>query len=101
MDSRKIVLLVGALFVAAAGNDSTSFIEYPAGYALPNVVAVAATNSQDTLAWFSNYGSWVHIAAPGESVVAWERPDLVVSGINRGYNLGRVTYVSGTVGAAR
>lgn len=30
-----------------------------------------------------------------------ERPDLVVSGINRGYNLGRVTYVSGTVGAAR
>jgi 5'-nucleotidase len=29
------------------------------------------------------------------------RPDLVVSGINRGYNLGNVTYVSGTVGAAR
>jgi 5'-nucleotidase len=30
-----------------------------------------------------------------------ERPDLIVSGINRGYNLGRTTYVSGTVGAAR
>jgi 5'-nucleotidase len=30
-----------------------------------------------------------------------ERPHLVVSGINRGYNLGRTTYVSGTVGAAR
>lgn len=30
-----------------------------------------------------------------------QRPDLVVSGINRGYNLGMVTYVSGTVGAAR
>jgi 5'-nucleotidase len=29
------------------------------------------------------------------------RPDLVVSGINRGYNVGMVTYVSGTVGAAR
>lgn len=29
------------------------------------------------------------------------RPDLVVSGINRGYNLGMVSYVSGTVGAAR
>lgn len=29
------------------------------------------------------------------------RPDLVVSGINRGWNLGRVAYVSGTVGAAR
>jgi 5'/3'-nucleotidase len=30
-----------------------------------------------------------------------ERPNLVVSGINRGYNLGMATYVSGTVGAAR
>jgi 5'-nucleotidase len=30
-----------------------------------------------------------------------ERPHLVVSGINRGYNLGMTAYVSGTVGAAR
>jgi 5'-nucleotidase len=30
-----------------------------------------------------------------------QRPDLVVSGINRGWNLGAVAYVSGTVGAAR
>jgi 5'-nucleotidase len=29
------------------------------------------------------------------------RPDLVVSGINRGYNLGHSGYLSGTVGAAR
>ena len=37
----------------------------------------------------------------GVRVLMSERPDLVVSGINRGYNLGLVTYVSGTVGAAR
>lgn len=30
-----------------------------------------------------------------------QRPDLVISGINRGYNLGMVAYVSGTVGGAR
>jgi 5'-nucleotidase len=30
-----------------------------------------------------------------------ERPNLVISGINRGVNVGRVAYVSGTVGAAR
>ncbi len=30
-----------------------------------------------------------------------DRPHLIVSGINRGYNLGMTTYVSGTVGAAR
>jgi 5'-nucleotidase len=29
------------------------------------------------------------------------KPDLVVSGINRGYNLGYSSYLSGTVGAAR
>jgi 5'-nucleotidase len=30
-----------------------------------------------------------------------QKPDLVVSGINRGWNIGSVSYVSGTVGAAR
>jgi 5'-nucleotidase len=30
-----------------------------------------------------------------------QKPDIVISGINRGYNLGMVTHVSGTVGAAR
>lgn len=35
------------------------------------------------------------------AAVVAEKPDLVVSGINRGYNLGMTSYVSGTVGAAR
>ena len=33
--------------------------------------------------------------------VCEEKPDLVISGINAGYNVGLATYVSGTVGAAR
>src|SRR6185295_6818239 len=37
----------------------------------------------------------------GLGVLVTAKPDLVVTGINHGYNLGRVTYVSGTVGAAR
>jgi 5'-nucleotidase len=37
----------------------------------------------------------------GVEALMREKPDLVVSGINRGYNLGTVAYVSGTVGAAR
>jgi 5'-nucleotidase len=37
----------------------------------------------------------------GLSALVAAKPDLVVTGINHGYNLGRVTYVSGTVGAAR
>jgi 5'-nucleotidase len=35
------------------------------------------------------------------SNIVGPKPDLVVSGINRGYNLGYSAYLSGTVGAAR
>lgn len=62
----------GALFVAAAGNDSTdndALPFYPAGYALPNVIAVAATDASDALAWFSNYGAVsVDLGAPGDLI---------------------------------
>jgi subtilisin family serine protease/flagellar hook assembly protein FlgD len=48
--------------VAAAGNESTSAKSYPG--ALPGVIAVGATNGSQR-AGFSNYGSWVDVAAPG------------------------------------
>jgi subtilisin family serine protease len=60
------------LFVAAAGNDSKDnddMPSYPANYDLPNVISVAATDNQDKLAYFSNYGrTTVHVAAPGLGV---------------------------------
>jgi hypothetical protein len=49
------------LFIAAAGNEtnnndgSTHF--YPCDYPLDNIICVAATSSDDTLASFSNYGT--------------------------------------------
>jgi subtilisin family serine protease len=64
----------GILFVAAAGNeasdnDATPF--YPAGYALPNVLSVAATDRRDGLASFSNFGRRsVHLGAPGVDIVS-------------------------------
>src|SRR5947209_2267957 len=62
------------LFVAAAGNSGTPndlFPEYPASYNAPNVVAVAATDNTDSLAFFSNYGpSSVHLGAPGIDVLS-------------------------------
>ena len=65
---------VGIVFVAAAGNDDNDNDvnpEYPASYDLPNVVAVAATNDDDNLAWFSNYGFLsVDLAAPGVSILS-------------------------------
>ena len=53
----------GVLCVAAAGNDGDSVPAYPA--ACENVLAVAATDFENARAPFSNYGSWVDVAAPG------------------------------------
>jgi thermitase len=53
----------GALVLASAGNENTDYESYPAAY--PDVIAVAAANTSDTKASFSNYGSWVDVSAPG------------------------------------
>ena len=61
------------LFVVAAGNDGTNndtAPHYPCNYGaapdnLPNVICVAATDQNDKLASFSNYGASVDLAAPG------------------------------------
>lgn len=61
----------GGIFVAAAGNEATNndvTPSYPANYDLPNVISVAASDSRDRLASFSNYGTSVDIAAPGVSI---------------------------------
>ncbi|WP_408009872.1 S8 family peptidase [Pseudalkalibacillus sp. A8] len=56
----------GSVVVAAAGNESTPLPSYPAYY--ENAIAVAATDQDDALAYFSNYGTWVDIAAPGVDI---------------------------------
>lgn len=54
--------------IAAAGNERSqgSPVSYPA--ALPGVVAVAATDSNNSYASFSNAGSYVDISAPGVGI---------------------------------
>ncbi|ARU60027.1 hypothetical protein CBW65_02315 [Tumebacillus avium] len=56
----------GTVIVAAAGNNGNTAVQYPANYS--NVLSVAATTSSDTKASFSTYGTWVDIAAPGQSI---------------------------------
>ncbi len=60
------------LFVAAAGNsgiNNDSIPHYPSNYTAGNVISVAATDRNDNLASFSNYGqSTVDIAAPGVGI---------------------------------
>jgi thermitase len=62
------------LFVVAAGNDradNDTTPEYPCDYDLANVVCVAASDHDDTLASFSNYGpANVDLAAPGVDIAS-------------------------------
>jgi thermitase len=61
----------GAVIVAAAGNDGDSTLNYPAAYA--QVISVAATDSADAHASFSNANADVEIAAPGVNVLSTVR----------------------------
>ncbi len=54
------------VIVAAAGNNGTSDPVYPG--ACQNVLAVSALRSDDTLASWSSYGSFVSLCAPGDSI---------------------------------
>ncbi len=53
----------GVIVVAAAGNESSSQVVYPAGYA--SVFAVSAVGPDKRKAPYSNYGSSIDLAAPG------------------------------------
>lgn len=84
------------VLVAAAGNNSNTTLSYPAAY--PEVIAVAATNSDDNLASFSSFGNdWVSVAAPGENILS-TYPDSACAALIPGYDPseGCLTWLSGT-----
>ena len=76
----------GVLVVAAAGNDGVntdSKPNFPAAYPDSNILSVAATNSKDKLASFSNFGAQtVDLAAPGDHVAStfWKSDYAYMSG---------------------
>ncbi|CAM3117667.1 S8 family peptidase [Paenibacillus lupini] len=56
------------VMVAASGNDNTDRPGYPAAY--PEVFAVAATDASNNKASFSNFGDYIDVAAPGDSIAS-------------------------------
>jgi subtilisin family serine protease len=61
----------GAVIVAAAGNDgSGSLKEYPAAEGAYGLVSVASSNSDGRLSKFTNSGTWIDLAAPGEGITS-------------------------------
>ncbi len=77
---------LGVLFVAAAGNESAdndnpATPSYPANFSIThsNVISVAATDQNDDLSLFSNFGlSSVNVAAPGENIYSTVPARIVV-----------------------
>ncbi len=67
----------GVLIVAAAGNNASSTPFYPAAY--PEVLAVSAVGPGEALASYSNFGSYIGIAAPGGDLSVGDSTDEVLS----------------------
>ena len=102
----------GLLFITAAGNGGGPFCDdgnannndlspcYPASYNLPNIISVAATDRNDRLASFSNFGSSsVHVAAPGVFILSTVPTSILLNGYDFLYGTSMSTaYVSGLAG---
>jgi thermitase len=58
----------GCVLVAAAGNNDSSELFYPAAY--EHVIAVSAIDEADQKASFSNYGDYIDFCAPGVNVLS-------------------------------
>ena len=70
-DARRCRRGNGAVVVAASGNDASSSVkQYPAAEGAHGLLAIAASNASRKLAGFSNFGSWINLAAPGENITS-------------------------------
>jgi subtilisin family serine protease len=78
----------GVFHVAAAGNDGSATIGWPAN--LSSLISVSAISDNGTLASFSTFGSGLFISAPGEGIRTTDR-----SG-GDGYSSGNTTTIDGT-----
>jgi subtilisin family serine protease len=97
----------GIIFCAAAGNntsdnDVTPF--YPASYRLANMIVVAASDQNDALASFSDYGATtVDLSAPGVNILSTAPTNLAqitayVKQFPTTYSANALTYSGTTTG---
>ena len=79
----------GGLVVFAAGNNALDY-DYPSGY--ERVIAVAAIGPYGKAAYYTNYGPWVDVCAPGGDQSTGGNSGGVLSTINGG----QYGYLQGT-----
>ena len=94
----------GILFCAAAGNSSTNndtTADYPGNYRLANMIVVAATDQNDALASYSNYGATnVDIAAPGSNILSTQPSTVTFQAGGTTYATTPFTYTGLTPGVS-
>lgn len=92
--------MAGGLVIFAAGNDDADDEWYPGYY--ESVLSVSATNHNDQKSWYSNYGTWVDVAAPGgETMISEEGVLSTLPGNTYGFYQGTsmaCPHVSGLAG---
>lgn len=83
----------GIIVCVAAGNDNTSndmVPDYPGNYRLPNMIVVSASDQNDNLASFSNYGATkVDLAAPGDNIYS-----TLPGTVTTAFELGSTSYLA-------
>lgn len=93
-------VLDGGISIYSAGNEESSGLWYPGCYS--GAFSVAATNHEDVLSWYSNYGTWVEVSAPGGETnsVNTEGVLSTISGSSYGYMQGTSMACPHTSGVA-
>lgn len=79
----------GGLVVFAAGNNAQNY-DFPSGY--ERVIAVGAIGPYGKAAYYTNYGSWVDVCAPGGDQMSGGNYGGVLSTVNGG----QYGYLQGT-----
>jgi serine protease len=69
----------GVTVVCAAGNESRGSVGYPAAY--PGAVAVSATQFDESITFYSNYGKAIDVAAPGGNTRVDQNGDGMPDGV--------------------
>ena len=85
----------GAVIVAAGGNEATQAPLYPG--ALPNVISVSASDSDDNVWAGSNYGPAIDIAAPGVQILSLDTHNSYLLATGSSFSAAQVSGVAALV----